>query len=190
MAHFLVPYVEDYHRSIPGLDLDRLSDDERRKISVWNVLGLDMKRMRRDLDSLHGSVKRRKDTFEVWNELIRELERIRGDLDSRKDVFEVNVDVQGFQPKDLNVSIEDNVLTIEGSHEEKSENGFSSRQFKRSFTIPDNAQREQLKSHFAKDGRTLRIEAPLDQAVEEKKEEEQNEIPIQINHIKSVTERE
>jgi len=188
MAQFLVPYVEDYHRSGSRLDLDRLSDDERRKISVWNVLGLDMERMRRDLDSLHGSVKRRKDAFEVWNELIRELERIGGDLDSRKDVFEVKVDVHGFQPKDLNVSIKGNVLTVEGSHEEKSEDGFSSHQFKRSFTIPDNVQRAQFKSHFAKDGRTLRIEAPLVQAVEEKKEEEQNEIPIQVNHVKSVTE--
>jgi len=124
----------------------------------------------------------------MWNQLTHELERLRRENDSQKDAFGVKIDVHGFQPKDLSVNIQGNVLTIEGCHEEKSENGFSSRQFKRSVTIPDNVQKHQFKSVLARDGKTLRIEAPLVQAVEEKKEE-QHEIPIQINYVKSVTDR-
>ena len=166
MAHFLVPYIEDYHRPAAWMDLDCLWDDGRRTRSAWNEWVRGLERMGRELDSLNGSVKR------------------------SKDAFEVNVDVHGFQPKDLNVSIQDNVLTIEGKHEEKSEDGFSSRHFKRSFTIPENVQREQFKSLLAKDGRTLRIEAPLTHPmVEDKKEEEQKEVPIQVNHVKSAADR-
>jgi len=123
----------------------------------------------------------------MWDELARDMERMRREDDLRKEAFGVKVDVQGFQPEDLCINIEGNVLTIEGCHEDKSGESFSCHHFKKSFTIPDNVEKQQFKSLLAKDGRTLRIEAPMVQAVEEKKEEEQKEVPIQINHVKSVT---
>jgi len=123
----------------------------------------------------------------MWDELARDMEKMRREDDPRKEAFGVKVDVYGFKPEDLCISIQDNVLTVEGCHDDKSEENFSCHHFKKSFTIPDNVQKQQFKSLLARDGRTLRIEAPMVQAVEKKKEEEQKEVPIQVNHIKSIT---
>jgi HSP20 family molecular chaperone IbpA len=157
MAHFIVPFLEESFRPL-----------------VW------------DYEPFSGR---------SWNELARLAQHVdamrqqcRDGVSRRKDAFEVDLDVHGFTPKDLNISVQDNMLTVEGKHEEKSEDGssYSSRQFIRSFRVPENVQVDQFKSKLARDGRTLRIEAPLVKpAVEEAKNEEPKEVEIAINHVKS-----
>src|SRR5882724_3026662 len=64
--------------------------------------------------------------------LQRELGMI-GGITHRKDVFEVDLDVQGYKPEDLKICVQGNALTICGMHEEKNEDGthYQSRHFSR-----------------------------------------------------------
>ena len=103
----------------------------------------------------------------------------------RDNTFNVNLNVDGFKPEALKVSVDGKTLTVTGKHEEKSEDGhrFSSRQFTRSYRLPENVQQEQMKSFLAADGRTLKIEAPIVKptAVEGKQPQE---VPIAIERKK------
>lgn len=100
----------------------------------------------------------------------------------KNDCFNVNLNVDGFKPKDLNVSVKENMLTVTGNHEEKSEDGsrYVSRQFTRSYRLPERSQLDQMKSTLAADGRTLRIETPVAKA---EALQQAKEIPIQIHRI-------
>jgi len=103
-----------------------------------------------------------------------------------RDAFEVKLDVSGFKPEDLTITLQDRTLTITGKQEEKSEDGSccSSRSFSRSFVLPKNVNIDDMKSCLASDGRTLRVEAPL-MAIEEKKEEPPKEVPLQIKRVET-----
>ena len=96
-----------------------------------------------------------------------------------KDTFEICVDVRGFDPKDVQVTLKDGVLTIEGKHEEKSEKGENvvTRQFTRRFTLPQGVDMENAKSLIDKNG-ILRIEAPFTRP-----EEPPKETPIEIRKM-------
>jgi len=111
---------------------------------------------------------------------------VAGGLVPRDDAFEVKLDVSGFKPEDLNITLQDRTLTITGKQEEKSEDGSccSSRSFSRSFVFPKNVNIDDMKSCLASDGRTLRVEAPL-MAIEEKEEKLPKEIPLQIKRVEA-----
>ena len=75
-----------------------------------------------------------------------------------KNKFDVEVALAGFNKKDINVSVENGMLTIESKTEEKSKydkdcevihKGISKRYFKRSFTIADDVE---VKGAELKDG--------------------------------------
>ena len=122
------------------------------------------------------------------NRMARQLDRLRSDLHvdggvvQKDNSYGINLNVDGFQPKDINVSLQDDVLTVTGKHEEKSEDGsrFSSRQFTRSYRLPEHVQQEQMKSVLAADGRTLKIEAPILKP-QQKPVEAPKEVPIAID---------
>ena len=73
--------------------------------------------------------------------------------------FDIEVALAGFNKKDINVSVENGMLTIESKQEEKSKDkdedgevihkGISKRYFKRSFTIADDVE---VKGAELKDG--------------------------------------
>jgi len=120
-----------------------------------------------------------------------QLERLRrqlgmvGGVVPRNDRFEVQLDVQGYKPEDLNVCVQDNILTVSGTHEEKNKDGthYQHRHFSRSFILPGNVEADKIKSSLSKDGRIscLRVEAPLKQlAIEDK--EKVKRIPLTITH--------
>ena len=75
-----------------------------------------------------------------------------------KNKFDVEVALAGFNKKDINVSVENGMLTIESKTEEKSKDdkdgevihkGISKRYFKKSFTIADDVE---VKGAELKDG--------------------------------------
>lgn len=104
-----------------------------------------------------------------------------------RDNYEVALDVRGFTPKDINVSVKDNMLTVSGKHEEKSADGssFSSRSFSRSWTVPPNVKATEFKSRLMKDGKTLRIEAPVERpAVENGTDGGRKDVAIPVNYNK------
>ena len=71
--------------------------------------------------------------------------------------FDIEVALAGFNKKDINVTSENNMLTIESKQDEKSKDkdgevihkGISKRYFKRSFTIADDVE---IKGAVLKDG--------------------------------------
>jgi len=124
-----------------------------------------------DLDRLAREVQRLHALF------TDELGIIGGIID-RKDVFEVDLDVRGYKSEDLNIGVQDNILTINGMHEEKDEGGmhYQARHFTRKFMLPEDIQLDKMKSCLSKTGRfwCLKVEAPL--------KEKTQEIPLTINY--------
>lgn len=97
----------------------------------------------------------------------------------RSDAFEVNIDVTGFQPKDLTVILKDDLVTISGLHEEKSLDGSKQiqRKFERKYTLPPNVDHKKVKSLLSSDGKSLKFEAPFIV----------KETPVAITYEKKVT---
>ncbi|XP_060520888.1 protein lethal(2)essential for life-like [Cylas formicarius] len=91
-----------------------------------------------------------------------------------KDKFQANLDVSQFKPEEISVKVADNVLTIEGKHEEKQdEHGYISRHFVRRYVLPKNYDVEKIQSKLSSDG-VLSITAPPVQS----SEVEHKNIPI------------
>lgn len=100
----------------------------------------------------------------------------------RDDAFEVALDVNGFDPKELQINVNDNFLTMSGRHEEKSPDGSSyvSRSFMRKYHLPETVNQDDMKSNLSSDGKTLRIMAPLKSI----KAPDSKAIPIEISRDK------
>jgi crystallin alpha B len=74
--------------------------------------------------------------------------------------FKVCVDVQQFKPYEITVRTDNNVVTVEGRHDErKDSHGFVSRQFSRRYTLPANCNPYGVSSELSSDG-VLTIKAP------------------------------
>ncbi|VEN59162.1 unnamed protein product [Callosobruchus maculatus] len=77
-----------------------------------------------------------------------------------QDKFQANFDVQHFKPEEISVKLNDNVVTIEGKHEEKpDEHGAIFRHFVRKYTLPKDCDVSRLESKLSSDG-VLSISAP------------------------------
>jgi len=76
-------------------------------------------------------------------------------------VFEVSLDTRNYRPDEIKVNVVDKVLSIEGKHEERSEDGshFTSRRFHRKYTLPDSCRADQVVSNLSADG-VLLVTAP------------------------------
>lgn len=88
------------------------------------------------------------------------------------------MDLSGFKPEDVNISLNGRVLTIQAKMEEKSADGsrFTSQSIFNSYTLPENVDLNGVKSLLSEDG-ILSIEMPLKGV--EKKKTGPKEIPIQ-----------
>ena len=117
--------------------------------------------------------------------LRRELGEV-GGINPRMNIFEVDLDIQGYKPEDLKICVQDNTLTISGTHEKKCEDGthYESQHFTRTFNLPENVERDKLKSCISKDGRIscLRIHGPVKQTANDDDREKAKEVPIPITH--------
>ena len=68
--------------------------------------------------------------------------------------MEVSLDTSAYRPDELSVSVSGGVVTVEGKHEEKAEDGSKmvSRQFLRKYTLPRGAKPEDVISNLSSDG--------------------------------------
>jgi len=75
--------------------------------------------------------------------------------------MEVSLDTSQYRPDELKVSIDNGVVTVEGKHEEKAEDGSKmvSRMFSRKYTLPADTKVEEVVSNLSSDG-VLVITAP------------------------------
>ncbi len=82
----------------------------------------------------------------------KDSEVIRVKEDAKK--MEVSLDTSAYRPDELSVSVSGGVVTVEGKHEEKAEDGSKmvSRQFLRKYTLPSGAKPEDVVSNLSSDG--------------------------------------
>jgi len=68
--------------------------------------------------------------------------------------LEFSVDTSGYKPDELRVTVGEGMVSIEGKHEEKSEAGkvMVSRQFHKSYALPQGAEPQDVVSNLSKDG--------------------------------------
>merc|ERR1711973_241339 len=82
----------------------------------------------------------------------KDSEVIRVKEDDNK--MEVSLDTSQYRPDELSVSVSGGVVSVEGKHEEKAEDGSKmvSRQFVRKYTLPRGATPENVNSNLSSDG--------------------------------------
>merc|ERR1712029_1078122 len=68
--------------------------------------------------------------------------------------MEISLDTSGYKPDELKVSAGKGLISVEGRHEEKSEEGhvMVSRQFSKTYSLPQNANAEDVVSNLSQDG--------------------------------------
>jgi len=68
--------------------------------------------------------------------------------------MEISLDTSGYKPDELKVSAGKGVISVEGRHEEKSEEGhvMVSRQFSKTYSLPQNSRSEDVVSNLSQDG--------------------------------------
>ncbi|XP_029643927.2 alpha-crystallin A chain-like [Octopus sinensis] len=70
-----------------------------------------------------------------------------------RDVFEVKLDVENYEPEDLCVKVQDEHLIVSGKHESKREDlGCVARQFTRQFLMPEDIDPDTLTSSLSPEG--------------------------------------
>lgn len=70
-----------------------------------------------------------------------------------KDGFQVSLDVQQFLPNEITVKTNENVVTVEGRHNEKEdEHGYITRHFVRKYNLPKDIDCADLVSQLSSDG--------------------------------------
>lgn len=89
-----------------------------------------------------------------------ELNKLKQETKIGDDGFQVCVDVQHFQPNEIEVKTENNTVIVHAKHEEKvDEHGYISREFTRRYQLPDEFKPENVVSSLSSDG-VLMIKAP------------------------------
>merc|ERR1712025_602533 len=86
--------------------------------------------------------------------------------------MEISLNTSGYKPSELKVNVSDGEISIEGKHEEKSEEGHTmvSRQFSRKYTLPAQAKLAEVVSNLSQDG-VMVITVPKEKKIQEVKEE-------------------
>lgn len=83
-----------------------------------------------------------------------------------KDGFQVSIDVQHFDPKEITVKTVNNSIIVDAKHEEKRDkHGYISRQFSRRYNLPKGFKAEDVVSSMSSDG-VLTVKAARPQAIE------------------------
>lgn len=95
-----------------------------------------------------------------WTELFHNNDRGTSTVQADKDKFQVVLDVQQFEPNEIDVKVVDKFVIVTAKHEEKrDEHGWISRQFVRKYLIPEQCDIDQVTSQLSADG-VLSINAP------------------------------
>eukprot|EP00091_Calanus_sinicus_P015357 TRINITY_DN334_c0_g1_i8.p1 TRINITY_DN334_c0_g1~~TRINITY_DN334_c0_g1_i8.p1 ORF type:complete len:365 (+),score=140.86 TRINITY_DN334_c0_g1_i8:25-1095(+) len=91
--------------------------------------------------------------------------------------MEMSLNTAGYKPSELKVNVSDGEITIEGKHEEKSEEGHTmvSRQFSKKYTLPAEAKLTEIVSNLSQDG-VMVITVPKEKKIQEVKEEKKEKV--------------
>jgi HSP20 family molecular chaperone IbpA len=90
----------------------------------------------------------------------------------RGDAYRINVNMEGFKPEEISISLKGNTVTVEGKMDRKMDDGSKFQQVSaREMTLPDDVDETSLKSFLGADG-ILSIEAAY------KPDSKPKEIPV------------
>jgi len=91
--------------------------------------------------------------------------------------MEISLNTSGYKPSELKVNVSDGEISIEGKHEEKSEEGHTmvSRQFSRKYTLPAEAKLAEVVSNLSQDG-VMVITVPKEKKIQEVQEEKKMDV--------------
>merc|ERR1719499_1325102 len=91
--------------------------------------------------------------------------------------MEISLNTTGYKPSELKVNVADGELTIEGKHEEKSEEGHTmvSKKFSRRYTLPAEAKLTEVVSNLSQDG-VMVITVPKEKKIQEIKGKEKEQV--------------
>ena len=111
------------------------------------------------------------DTFDPFDELdhmmgrnlewltIPSMLQIRQPKVPRK--YRISLNCAGYNPKSIKTEIKDGNLCVNGKEEQKDENGdYSTKEFRKTYTLPENAENDKLVSFVTKQGQLV-VEIPL-----------------------------
>merc|ERR1712077_182702 len=89
--------------------------------------------------------------FKEFKSMFNEEETKMNEDDAK---MEVRIDAYEYKPEELKVSVQSGRLLVEGKHEEKKEDGnaYVKRSFSRSYTLPKEAQADQMVSKLSSEG--------------------------------------
>merc|ERR1711874_760047 len=101
--------------------------------------------------------------------------------------MEISLNTSGYKPSELKVNAADGEISVEGKHEEKSEDGhiLVSRQFSRKYTLPAGAKQAEVVSNLSQDG-VMVITVPKEKKIQEVQEERK----MNVEHKSSSTKKE
>jgi len=87
--------------------------------------------------------------------------------------MEISLNTSGYSPSELSVNVADDVLIIEGKHEEKTQEGHSmvSRQFRRQYGLSSDVKKTEVVSNLSQDG-VLVVTLPKEKRFKEVTKEE------------------
>merc|ERR1712123_402574 len=96
--------------------------------------------------------------------------------------MEISLNTSGYKPSELTVNVADGDITIEGKHEEKSEEGQTmvSRQFSKRYSLPVGAKLTEVVSNLSRDG-VMVITVPKEKKIKEVQEVKK----MNVEHKKS-----
>merc|ERR1712165_456524 len=104
--------------------------------------------------------------LEMFDSKDKEVIRVKDD----KEKFEVSLDTSQYRPDELRVNVGEGIISVEGKHEEKSEDGRTMvlRQFSRKYSLPESTKPESVVSNLSQDG-VLVVSAPKAPSIENSK---------------------
>merc|ERR1712018_257203 len=99
----------------------------------------------------------------MFNNKDSEVIRVKNDNDK----FEISLDTSQYRPDELRVNVGEGTISVEGKHEEKSEDGrrMVLKQFSRKYSLPPTAKQEKVVSNLSQDG-VLVITAPKAESID------------------------
>lgn len=110
----------------------------------------------RDFETLHDKIQRYFGDFSSFGYNMNDNFNPRIDISEDKDNINVSAEIPGVKKENIKISLQDNILTIEGEKKkelEKKEKNFYRNErmfgsFKRSFTLPEEVDSEKVEAKF------------------------------------------
>merc|ERR1711988_424774 len=99
--------------------------------------------------------------------------------------MEISLNTSGYSPSELKVNVADDVLIIEGKHEEKTQEGHTmvSRQFRRQYGLSSDVKKTEVVSNLSQDG-VLVVTVPKEKRIQEIQESKEGR-KVAVEHKKS-----